>query len=139
VTRVEVVADGPELHRLIEERGDCRVFHVDTAKISTLGDVIRSVGEAIGAPSYFGQNLDALEESLRDLEGSGWCLIFANAERLLRLPREQLETLISLLSDVGDFWQSEGVHFTTVLVGDSQLRDIVAESRRPGQRNSSGS
>jgi hypothetical protein len=139
VTRVEVIADWSELHRLIEERGQCQVFHVDVANIATLGDVVRSIGEAIGAPGYFGQNLDALEESLRDLDGSGWCLVFANADRLLRLPREQLETLIALLSDVGDFWQSEGVLFTTILVGDSQLRDIVAENRRSRPRNAGAS
>jgi hypothetical protein len=125
VNRIEIVADGAGLADLLAGSAGRQIFHVDLDGVSTLRDVVRYIGRGIGAPSYLGHNLDAVEEVLRDLVGQGWYLVLANADRLLQLPRKDLDTLMSVLVDVSDFWLLERIHFTTVIVGGAALRDAV--------------
>jgi hypothetical protein len=60
-------------------------------------------------PDYFGQNWDALEECLADLEwlpakGYVWC--FTNAESILPDDEEEFATFLEVMSDAGEAWAS---------------------------------
>ena len=49
-----------------EQRG-WRFFRLDGRQVASKSDFLQACAEALGFPSYFGHNWDALEDSLRDL------------------------------------------------------------------------
>lgn len=55
-----------------------RTISLDTADLATRDEVLSRLGVALGFPDYYGRNLDALADCLRDvkepvrLEWSGW-------------------------------------------------------------------
>lgn len=55
-----------------------KTISLDTAALTTRDEVLARIGDVLGFPDYYGRNLDALADCLRDvkepirLEWSGW-------------------------------------------------------------------
>lgn len=55
-----------------------RTISLDTAGLTTRDEVLARIGDVLGFPAYYGRNLDALADCLRDvkepirLEWTGW-------------------------------------------------------------------
>lgn len=65
---------------------DLYLAHIDGKKITTLNELYQDVTIALQLPDYFGNNLDALEETLNDLEWieqTAILLVIQNANFLL--------------------------------------------------------
>jgi RNAse (barnase) inhibitor barstar len=65
--------------------------------------------QALEFPDYFGQNWDALEECLADLEwlpAKGYILLITDAEAVLPNNEEEYETFLEILRDAGEAWGS---------------------------------
>jgi hypothetical protein len=92
----------------------CRV--VRGRKSETKQSFFDEASAALQFPSYFGDNWDAFEECLADLEwlpGDAYVLLFTDWNHLLeKEPPEECHTLFQLLDDVGAEWaqpvQGEG-------------------------------
>ena len=73
------------------------------SKSQTAAALFDEMAAALQFPYYFGENWDALDECLNDLEwldASGLILIFTEAERLLaREPAVELSELLDILED----------------------------------------
>jgi RNAse (barnase) inhibitor barstar len=84
----------------------CRVIR--GRKSPTKADFFNEASAALQFPSYFGDNWDAFDECLADLEwlpGDAYVLVFTDANRLLeKEPAEELQTLLELLQDAGEEW-----------------------------------
>ena len=86
VYRWHAAFDVPEVRHTVEQT-DHRFGYVDGWVAGTKAEVLAAIGEALGFPDTYGQNLDALEDSLRadgipiELDGlERWQI----GERLLR-------------------------------------------------------
>ena len=82
-------------------------------------DLIDALTRTIPLPGYQGKNWDALEESLRDLSwtrqgdnpAEGYLLIWSAPYALARSQPSAMQTALSVLHEVSDFWAKEGVPF----------------------------
>jgi RNAse (barnase) inhibitor barstar len=102
---------------------------LDLARISLRGAdgkeaVLRALGEALGFPSWFGGNWDALEDCLCDLSwrpGEGHVLVFEDFEL-----GDEFGILLDVLASVAEFWAARGRPFFAVFV-DPQRSLALAE------------
>jgi hypothetical protein len=82
-------------------------------KSRTTADFFNECAAALQFPSYFGENWDAFEECLTDLEwlsGDAYVLLITNSSHLLdKEPAEQLHLLLQVLNETGQEW-NQPVH-----------------------------
>ena len=81
--------------------------------------VLSRIAEALKFPAWFGGNWDALEDSLKDLQGDGHVLLFSGET-------PESEVLIDVLGSAAEFWKGEGRPFFCVFV-DPQARLALPE------------
>jgi hypothetical protein len=79
--------------------------------------LLSRLAEAMKFPSWFGGNWDALEDSLKDLEGEGHVLVFRG---------DVPEGLIEVLAGAAEFWKGDGKPFFAVFV-DPRARLALPE------------
>jgi hypothetical protein len=93
---------------------------VDGTRCRTKGALLREVATALDFPAYFGNNWDALEESLNDLEwlpARGYVLVFRHADQVLSASPEDRANLVGILGSTGAEWASQhGKPFHAVLM-----------------------
>ncbi len=111
---------------------DILLLELDGSVMSTLDEMYQEFSSVLQFPDYFGNNFNALEECLTDLEwlsATGYLLIFKNAEHLLEKEQDDvLEGFLSILSEAGEewarpvrqgeAWDRDGMPFHTVLMFD---------------------
>jgi len=76
--------------------------------------ILRAIAEALGFPSWFGGNWDALEDCLADLSwrrGKGHVLLFEGFAA-----GDELGILIDILAGSAEFWAGRGTPFFAVFV-----------------------
>jgi hypothetical protein len=76
--------------------GTLRVREIRLGPEATRSELLVAIGEALVLPDYFGQNWDALEECLHDLEFDGESLVLLVHHAAIlwqRMPRD-LSTLV---------------------------------------------
>jgi RNAse (barnase) inhibitor barstar len=85
-------------------------------KSRTSGDFFNECAAALQFPDYFGENWDALDECLSDLEwlpGDAYLLVVTEADLLLDREPDHLRTLLEVLERAGGEWakalDSQGV------------------------------
>jgi hypothetical protein len=80
------------------------------SKSQTTASLFDEIAAALQFPYYFGENWDALDECLADLDwlnGSGCVVIFTDAQRLLdREPADEFSRLLDVLDAVAQSWAS---------------------------------
>jgi hypothetical protein len=80
------------------------------SKSQTTAALFDETAAALQFPYYFGENWDALDECLADLDwlnGSGFVVIFTDAQRLLdREPADAFARLLDVLDAVAQSWAS---------------------------------
>jgi RNAse (barnase) inhibitor barstar len=86
------------------------------AKSRTEADFFNECAAALQFPDYFGENWDALNECLRDMEwlpGDAYLLVFTHADLLLDREAKRLDTLLKVLEHAAAEWakahDSQGV------------------------------
>jgi RNAse (barnase) inhibitor barstar len=96
-------------YRLNYEKGSTlAVRFVRGNKMRRLSDLYDEVSAALQFPDYFGENWDAFEDCLTDLEwlpAVGYALLVSRANEVLREePDKQFETLMSVLAATCEEW-----------------------------------
>lgn len=112
-------------------------------KMRTAQGVMDEVGAALQFPSYFGENWDALDECLSDLDWmlpvASLVLLLQNSELVLADGNaEELQTFVSILRqavstfaepvELGEVWDRPAIPFHVVLQAD--VDDAQLASRR---------
>lgn len=81
---------------------------IDGADCRTTKRFLKEIAEAFKFPSYYGQNLDALNDCLNDLEWLGkpnYVLIVKNSNKFLsEEPKEIKGHVLTLLEDISKEW-----------------------------------
>jgi RNAse (barnase) inhibitor barstar len=97
----------------------CRVVRGDRCK--TKGGLLHEMAQELEFPGYFGNNWDALDECLGDLEwlrATGFAFIFTNAHEVLCEEEDDYRIFIEVLESAGTYWagaQPEGIPFHALL------------------------
>lgn len=92
--------------------------------------LLKKLAEALGFPTWFGGNWDALEDSLSDLswrEAPGWVLILRELDAL---PRDERGVLVEVLASAAQFWAERGKLFFAVFIDPQRslaLPDLYKE------------
>ncbi len=98
-----------DVHQAANEAGFA-VFDADLTEAHGKGAVLAALAQAIEAPSWFGNNWDALADALGDLSwksAPGYVLLLRDAN----LNAAEEETLSNILLQTVAFWESQGKAF----------------------------
>jgi RNAse (barnase) inhibitor barstar len=93
--------------------------------------LFRALVPALALPDYFGANWDALEECLRDLSWIERKTVALVHEDLPPLPRKELQTYLSVLSEAVKDWSEDEEHVLTVVFPAKTETALKALARRP--------
>ncbi|WP_062994146.1 barstar family protein [Nocardia mikamii] len=90
------------------------------AKMRTTEGVFDEFAAALQFPYYFGDNRDAFDECLRDLdefvgEASGYVIVIRDSGQLLADQREDLEWFDEAMTAAASAWATRGTVFRVVL------------------------
>ena len=88
------------------EQGHLYVCRTDLAGCQDKGELLRRLAAALKLPSGFGQNWDALLDSLRDLgwlPGAGHVLLIDHANDLRQAAAKDCDTLLAILHEAAHF------------------------------------
>ncbi|MFI6045183.1 barstar family protein [Nocardia sp. NPDC051321] len=102
-------------------------------KMRTIARVFDEVAAALQFPYYFGQNKDAFDECLRDLDdfvgdGTGYVVVIRDSADLLAEEPAQRAWFAEAMRDCAEYWSRKGVPFRVVLQGESTgLHDVSLE------------
>jgi RNAse (barnase) inhibitor barstar len=83
---------------------DLEVVRIDGTAIGDKDELLDAIAEGLGFPDWFGQNWDALEECLRDLEasGEGYALVITSATTLWAEHPRLAGTLVEVWIDAAE-------------------------------------
>ena len=88
------------------EEGQLYVCRVDLADCRDKAELLRRLAGALKLPAGFGQNWDALLDTLRDLEwlhGAGHVLLLDHASDLRQAAAKDFDTLLGILHESASF------------------------------------
>ncbi|MBF6179768.1 barstar family protein [Nocardia otitidiscaviarum] len=107
-------------------------------RMRTVAGVLDEFAAALQFPYYFGGNLDAFDDSLRDLDNClaparGYVIAVRDADELLADEPGQRSWFDSAMTDAADYWARRGVVFRVVLQGaaptGSAMASLVLDTR----------
>jgi hypothetical protein len=103
------------------EMSGWRCFYLDGRQIASKDDLLRSGVAAMHLPAYFGNNWDALEDSLRDLAWApaerGYLVLFDGAGTLARAEPGDFAVALSILRDAVEYWRATPTPLIALLRG----------------------
>jgi RNAse (barnase) inhibitor barstar len=91
----------PDDVRRAVEHADWRFGYVDGWVAQTKRELLTALGEALQFPDYYGRNLDALRDCLRDLDGPG-VLLWDGWATLARSDEHTFGVVLGLLGATSD-------------------------------------
>lgn len=112
----------PDRLRQLLDGDGLAVFYIDGTTVSDKASFLRASASALRFPPGSGQNWDALEELLRDLEwekASGYVVVYENPARLARGSPTDWATALEILRSTVEFWRDEGTAMWVLLTGDT--------------------
>jgi len=96
-------------------------FNVDGSKITNDKDLLTEISIVCKFPDYFGNNWNAMEDCLIDLEwlpAAGYQLIWRNASKLFLSSPEDFLVFLDICKSASEFWQKQGKQFQLVIADD---------------------
>ena len=102
-------------------------FHIEGKNISRKEQLMNAVATALHFPKHFGNNWDALEECLTDLEwvdAEGYVLYYDHIDGLLDAHPDQFETLVEILRDAVATWKQEGSAMIVLMSGSKPPKGV---------------
>lgn len=98
-------------------RYDISIFEIYADNIQTENQLLKDISEAMLFPDYFGNNWDALEECLRDMEwipAKGYVLLVHNADQLWKNQPRLAGSLIETWLFCVERWKGDSTPFHLV-------------------------
>jgi RNAse (barnase) inhibitor barstar len=103
-------------------------FHIDGKNINRKEQLMNAVATALHFPKHFGNNWDALEECLTDLEwveADGYLIYYDHIDGLLDTHPDQFETLVEILRDSVAQWKEDGEPMVVLLSGAKAPKGVA--------------
>ena len=101
-------------------------FHIDGKSITRKEQFLNHTATALRFPKSFGDNWDALEECLLDLESDadGYLILYDHIDGLLQAHPDQFETLVEIFRDAVASWKEDGTAFVVLLTGSKAPKGV---------------
>ena len=102
------------------KRAGYAFFHIEGKNINRKEQLLNHAATVMHFPAHFGDNWDALEECLTDLEwidGDGYVIYYDHIDGLLESHPDQFETLVEILRDSVKSWKEDGEAMVVLLSG----------------------
>jgi hypothetical protein len=119
--------DVSALAGLAQEHG-LEFFRIDGREVVDKTSFLRQVAEAMDFPPYFGQNWDALDECITDLEwrpANGYVIFYDSVGAFAQNDPEQWQVALDILRSAVDHWQRTRTPMFVLLRGsDATSTDI---------------
>ena len=103
-------------------------FHIDGKTIGRKEQLLTHMATAMQFPKEFGQNWDALEDHLTDLEwvdADGYVIYYDHIDKLLEQHADQFETFLEIVRDAVSSWQDDGEAMVVLLSGTRAPKGVA--------------
>ncbi|MGE5049324.1 MAG: barstar family protein [Deltaproteobacteria bacterium] len=111
----------------LAKRNGFAYFHIDGKNIARKEQLLNHVATALHFPTDFGQNWDALEECLTDMEwvdAEGYLLYYEHIDALQSAHPDQFETLVEILRDAVASWKEDDTAMVVLLAGGKAPKGV---------------
>jgi RNAse (barnase) inhibitor barstar len=118
----------PKAIQAAAKRAGYACFHIEGKNITRKEQLLNHVATALHFPKHFGNNWDALEECLTDLEwieADGYVIYYDHIDALLENHPDQFETLVEILRDSVAAWKEDGSAMVVVLSGTKGPKGVA--------------
>ncbi|WP_280432275.1 barstar family protein [Nocardia brasiliensis] len=102
-------------------------------KMRSVARVFDEIAAALQFPYYFGENKDAFDECLRDLDdfvgdATGYVVVIRDSAQLLADEPDERAWFGSAIRDAAEYWSDKDILFRVVLQGESTgLQDVSVQ------------
>ena len=111
-------------------------FHIDGKTIGRKEHLLTHMATAMRFPKEFGQNWDALEDHLTDLEwvdADGYLIYYDHIDGLLGPHPDQFETFVEILRDAVASWKEDGTAMVVLLSGSKPPKGVAKLGPKPDE------
>lgn len=113
-------------------RAGLQVIHVHLEGCRDKAHLLRRLADALAVPAGFGDNWDALADSLRDLSwlhAPGYALLLEHASELSQADPKTCATLREILAEAAAAWAARGTPFFAFIeLPDNTPRDAAIDA-----------
>ncbi len=108
-------------------------FHIEGRAIARKEQLLNAMATAMRFPQTFGNNWDALEECLIDLETDkdGFLICYDHIDGLLEAHPDQFETFVEILRDAVESWKEDGTPMIVLLCGAKPPKGVARLKAQP--------
>ena len=102
-------------------------YHIEGKNIARKEQLMNAVGTSLGLPNHFGENWDALEESLIDLESDaeGFMIYYDHIDGLVGAHPDQFQTFMEICRDAVGSWKEDGTPFVVIFSGTKPPKGVA--------------
>ncbi len=124
--------DARDREALVEAGGALQfaVLPVDLRGCDNAGAAMREIAEILRFPDWFGENLDALADSLNDLSwlpSEGYVLVLEHTSEWRRQEADTFATVLEILNETAQHWAAKRVPFWTFLPVSTRELEAINE------------
>lgn len=112
-----------ELSQLCQANS-CQLFHIDGQTITNKAEFLQACIKALNLPDYFGNNWDAFEDCITDLE---WCsanryiVWYTHPEHFAENDPQQWAIAIDILDSAVNYWAETNTQMYVLFKSDNPL------------------
>jgi len=110
------------------KRAKFAYFHIEGRNIARKEQLLNHVATALHFPGYFGDNWDALEECLTDMEwvdAPGYLIYYDHFDPLLAAHPDQFATFLEICRDAVRSWKEDGTPMVVLLSGAKPPKGVA--------------
>ena len=115
----------PEEVELDAKEAGLAVFRLDVGDAGGKNDFLERIARALSFPTWFGNNWDALNDCLTDLDWlptkTGYVLVFEKTENFHIRHQQVFDNAIAVLTAAAEYWKSQGKPFWAFIDGPLRL------------------
>lgn len=118
----------PQEVKAVAARAKFAFFHIEGRNIGRKEQLLNHVATALRFPGYFGDNWDALEECLTDMEwvdAPGYVIYYDHIDGLLAAHPDQFSTFVEICRDAVGSWKEDGTAMVVLLSGTKAPKGVA--------------
>lgn len=115
-------AISPDALATLSQEHNVRLFHLDGANVTNKADFLKAIADAMLFPRYFGQNWDALEDCLTDLDwlnGDRFILLYEQPETFAQNDSSEWLVALDILRSTVDYWRTKNRTLSVLFQGNN--------------------
>ncbi|PSB29039.1 barstar family protein [Stenomitos frigidus] len=106
----------------LSQEYNTRLFYLDGKTITNKAGFLDAIADAMAFPRYFGQNWDALEDCLTDLDwlnGDRFILLYEEPEAFAQGEPSEWLVALDILRSAVDYWRAKNRPLSVLFKGNS--------------------